>query len=334
MGCVYKVTNKTNNKIYIGKTINSASHRFSCHKCDAKKGSKNYFHSALVKYGFNNFDLEIIFESNDNNELLVREEYFISFYKSNTKKFGYNILKNGSSYNPSRVYNTCLSTYSKVNGKKSAGRKLSGNFVGVSKNGTGWSSIITRNNTRYNLGVFNSEEEAAQAYDIKSIELDNNTNHLNFPELIIRYQNNDIKPIPRPKQQVGKVKFFTYDNYYLVRYLDKENNLDLKRKFKCKDQALILYEKWLSSNNPPQRHCKKDTYWLKNVKKPNSSSKFHGVTFSKKEQKWQASIRVSGKNKWLGYFNTEMDAALSFDSYVKNNKLQNKLNFPDLGSLE
>lgn len=43
------------------------------------------------------------------------------------------------------------------------------------------------------------------------------------------------------------------------------------------------------------------------------SSKFKGVCFAKKRNKWQASIRVKNKEKFLGYFKTEIEAAKAYD---------------------
>jgi len=43
------------------------------------------------------------------------------------------------------------------------------------------------------------------------------------------------------------------------------------------------------------------------------SSKFKGVSWSRKARKWTASIYVNGNSKHLGTFSSEMDAALAYD---------------------
>jgi hypothetical protein len=59
-GRIYQITNKINNKKYIGKTIKSLSTRFYNHCYASKNGSTTYFHKALRKYGKNNFFIEEI----------------------------------------------------------------------------------------------------------------------------------------------------------------------------------------------------------------------------------------------------------------------------------
>jgi hypothetical protein len=47
--------------------------------------------------------------------------------------------------------------------------------------------------------------------------------------------------------------------------------------------------------------------------KSNTYSRFRGVSFSKRKQKWFAAIRANGKKIWLGYFKIEIDAARAYD---------------------
>lgn len=43
------------------------------------------------------------------------------------------------------------------------------------------------------------------------------------------------------------------------------------------------------------------------------SSVYKGISFNKKRQKWQASIKFNGTNKFLGYFAEEIMAAQAYD---------------------
>lgn len=83
MGYIYKITNKVNNKIYIGQTIKTVEKRFQQHKNNSNKPyfSQIVLYKAFNKYGIDNFICEQIEEVP--NELLdEREKYWIEYYDS------------------------------------------------------------------------------------------------------------------------------------------------------------------------------------------------------------------------------------------------------------
>jgi len=93
-GIVYKVTNKVNEKMYVGQTVKSLSIRISEHIHDALKSKDNvYFHNAIRKYGKENFIWKIIAECNSFEELNKAEIEMIGKY--NTFENGYNLTKGG-----------------------------------------------------------------------------------------------------------------------------------------------------------------------------------------------------------------------------------------------
>lgn len=98
MSCgIYKITNLINGKVYIGQSVNIEK-RFISHKnagFNTNNSGYNYpLYKAIRKYGLENFSFEIIEELN-NNLLNDREKYWISFYNSNDKNFGYNQTEGG-----------------------------------------------------------------------------------------------------------------------------------------------------------------------------------------------------------------------------------------------
>ena len=99
-GFIYKISNKINNKIYIGQTIQNPKDRWyrHCQKSHLSKAERNMvIKRAILKYGKDNFQFEII-ETIENctKELLdSREIYWISYY--NSYKSGYNCTKGGCS---------------------------------------------------------------------------------------------------------------------------------------------------------------------------------------------------------------------------------------------
>ena len=76
MKSIYKITNLINNKVYIGQSVHP-ERRWHEHIWGNNK-YKSYIHSAIKKYGVENFLFEII-ESNIEN-YNEREIYWINFY--------------------------------------------------------------------------------------------------------------------------------------------------------------------------------------------------------------------------------------------------------------
>lgn len=90
--CIYKITNLVNNKIYIGQTITGIAARWRGH---LNKSGCRFLHNAICKYGKENFKIEVI-EYCNKESLNDREVYWISYYKSNNRMYGYNILIGGN----------------------------------------------------------------------------------------------------------------------------------------------------------------------------------------------------------------------------------------------
>jgi group I intron endonuclease len=85
---VYLVTNKINNKKYIGKDTNNRSNYL---------GSGTYIKQAIQKYGKHNFEKTILEYCNSKEELILKEEYWLKkfdaennpeFYNKTNKSFG------------------------------------------------------------------------------------------------------------------------------------------------------------------------------------------------------------------------------------------------------
>lgn len=94
-GCIYKITNIINGKIYIGKFVYSQKRNFKYYL-----GSGIALKRAYEKYGKENFTKEIIEEVRGNNSVLCeREIYWISEYNSIDSNIGYNITKGGEGGN-------------------------------------------------------------------------------------------------------------------------------------------------------------------------------------------------------------------------------------------
>lgn len=100
MGVIYKITNKINNKIYIGQTRLAEPQRWQQHLWYANnnpKGDCVLLCQAINKYGKENFSREVI-ENISNDLLNEREAYWIKFFNSTDKKIGYNIEIGGEGH--------------------------------------------------------------------------------------------------------------------------------------------------------------------------------------------------------------------------------------------
>lgn len=91
--CVYKITNKLNGKIYIGMSKN-LKNRWSANGIHYKQSKR--FYNAIQKYGWNNFNKEILVENLSFEEACNLEVETISKYNSRDKKIGYNIAEGGN----------------------------------------------------------------------------------------------------------------------------------------------------------------------------------------------------------------------------------------------
>lgn len=84
---IYKTINKINGKIYIGKDKKNNSKYF---------GSGVLLQKAIKKYGKENFVKIILEECSNEEDLNIKEKFWIDYYQSNNNKIGYNITDGGT----------------------------------------------------------------------------------------------------------------------------------------------------------------------------------------------------------------------------------------------
>lgn len=90
---VYKHTSPSG-KVYIGITSSSVNRRWQ----NGKGYRQNkHFYSAILKYGWDNFDHEIVCTNLSSNEAFEMEKLLIRFYNSADRRFGYNQSTGGES---------------------------------------------------------------------------------------------------------------------------------------------------------------------------------------------------------------------------------------------
>lgn len=94
---IYKITNNINNKVYIGQTTNSLNERIREYRNEYKYNPNSRpIIRAMNKYGFNNFNFEIIDKTDSKLELDELERKYIKEYNSLITQNGYNVELGGS----------------------------------------------------------------------------------------------------------------------------------------------------------------------------------------------------------------------------------------------
>jgi group I intron endonuclease len=98
MQTIYKITNRFNGKIYVGKTSETKERRWSRHVCHANKGGKAYFSKAIRKYGRDAFYVEKIAEADTDEWAFFQERMWILVLGSANRTIGYNSTYGGEGF--------------------------------------------------------------------------------------------------------------------------------------------------------------------------------------------------------------------------------------------
>ena len=93
MYTVYQHINKINGKIYIGITSRIPEIRWGANGSNYK--SSPHFYSAIQKYGWNNFEHNILFENLTKEQACEKEQELIKQFNSMNRKYGYNSTSGG-----------------------------------------------------------------------------------------------------------------------------------------------------------------------------------------------------------------------------------------------
>ena len=108
---IYKVKNKKNNKVYIGKTTKSLEDRKKAHYKNTIYGETN-FGRALKKYPKDTFEWSVLEEVKNKKNLDKKEMYYINQFDTYNK--GYNMTLGGEG---GLTYNTESENYNRIKSK-------------------------------------------------------------------------------------------------------------------------------------------------------------------------------------------------------------------------
>lgn len=108
MHTIYKITNKVNGKIYVGKTSETKEKRWKRHVWFAGKGRNIYFSAAIRKYGPDAFEMETLAEADTDEWASFQERMWILVLRSGDRTIGYNSTYGGEGFatgakNPNRI---------------------------------------------------------------------------------------------------------------------------------------------------------------------------------------------------------------------------------------
>lgn len=153
---IYKITNKLNNKCYIGQTSESLEKRIQRHFGYQFKENDTKFYRAIKKYGKENFYYEQIDEATCQKDLDDKEIYWINYFDS--YKNGYN-----SKITPGKCGGDTLSNHKNL---KEIKKKISNSKIGK------------LNPNASKIKCINLETNEIKIFDtIKECQLDMNINY-------------------------------------------------------------------------------------------------------------------------------------------------------------
>jgi hypothetical protein len=92
--CVYAITNKTNGKVYVGQTVNSAGLRWQSHITTSGAGVSAIKH-AIRKHGVDAFDFCVIDLAETREQLNHKEQFWVEHLNTLSPN-GYNLVSGGN----------------------------------------------------------------------------------------------------------------------------------------------------------------------------------------------------------------------------------------------
>ena len=285
---IYKITNNINGKIYIGQTIETLYKRWNRHCSDSNKNTMAITR-AIKKYGKENFSIQKICDCSDQNQLDNSEKYYISFFNSRLPN-GYNILEGGNG-------GSLL---------KETKDKISKRLKGVPKS------------LDHIINAANGYKRAAKIN----------------PEILKRpkrgqFNSETRKGLSRNREKTSKFMGVVKDG---SKWRCEIYNLGkrLTETYLTEEAAARAYDFYLIKNKLEPINFPSDIWDEDKLKSFRSKkirkSPYYGVREHRK--KYDAMIWFEKRRKFLGSFDTEIEAAKAVDSFLRLNNLSAR-NFPE-----
>jgi len=180
-----------------------------------------------------------------------------------------------------------------------------------------WVSGIKKNYIQYLVGYYDTEDEAAAAYNVKAREL-----YKEFANLNVLENEQELLDLTIKKKE-------TSSKYRGVGWNIEKGKWKARIKYKTKEYNIGYYETEIEAaaacNVKVREICPTEIKRINIIENEdeilkitanrvdNQSSKYRGVSFNKEKKRFQAYISYKKKTYKLGYFNNEIEAAKAYN---------------------
>lgn len=276
--CVYVHTNKINGKMYVGQTVHGDNPELRWRNNGKGYEKSTYFQNAIKKYGWENFDHEIIANNLTADEANKFERLLIEKLNTMNEEYGYNLVSGGNSGKT-----VSFQTRQKIS------ETLKGRFVGENNPNYGNHKVAGEGNGFY--GKKHSKETIEHLSKTKTkryvwcFELNQIFFGANKAEAQIGVSSADINKVcNKKKESAGKHPETNAKLHWC--FIEKDCLKDIDSINLLIDSLIDEWEEITKS-------------FLSNSSNPK------GVYFSKK---WHAQITYKGVQYGLGSFTTKEEA--------------------------
>ena len=308
MWCVYMHTNKINDKKYIGITSRDVESRWR--NGLGYQSGQPVFWNAIQKYGWDNFEHEIIAQDLDEYTAKQLEIDLINKYKTNCRKYknpeyGYNMTDGGDG-TTGRTHTDETKEKLKI---VATGRKASDETrlkLSEAKKGT--------NNSFY--GRHHSEETKRILSDKTKEKLSNPENHPMYG----KHQSEESKKKNMESQlkksvvQLNKIGEFIAE-YISINEASRYTGIEHINISNCCNHKLHYNTAggyfWLFKSEYDELSKILNGLEIIQYLYPSIAFKVDGVTFREDRSKWTSRINVNGKTISLGSFKEKHDAIIA-----------------------
>lgn len=285
--CVYVHINKVNGKIYVGKTIHG-NHPITRWRSDGSgyKGC-SYFWKAIQKYGWSNFEHEVVANHLTKEEASKFEKLLINKLNTMDSRYGYNLTSGGENG----------STLSEET-KQKISQKMKGRFVGEKNPNYGNHKLVGENSPRYGRKL---SEETVRKMKINiplryiwCFELNQLFHGAREATAITHVDNSDIGRVCRGVKKFAGSHPITGAKLHWC-YVEKDMLKDADSINRLIEQLIVKWQEVIENLILTNKEI------------------VTGVHFNKRDKKWIARLTYNGKRHHIGCFSTKEEA---FQAYL------------------